>query len=315
MNFTRRTMLAALAASALAPGALANARQTTDETGFVDVTGGKVWWRRFGRGKRKTPLLLLHGGPGCGHNYLLPMKALAAERPVIFYDQLGCGLSDAPEDESLYRIPRFVDEIDAVRHALGLDRIILFGNSWGSMLAIEYMVTGRGKGVDKLILSGALASVTQATVGINRLVDSLPNGAGKRIRELEAAGQQASPEYEALVNVFYATHLCRANPAPPELEATIANLAKSPAYRVLNGPNEFTITGVMKDWERRADLGRIKVPTLITTGEFDEVTIDCEETIYNGIAGSRLKVMPGCSHLTMLENPGEYNAILRRFIT
>ncbi len=315
MKFTRRTMLAALATSALAPSALASAPQVTDETGFVDVAGGKVWWRRAGKRKKKTPLLLLHGGPGCGHNYLLPMKGLADERPVIFYDQLGCGLSDAPEDDVLYRIPRFVDEVDAIRRALGLDRIILFGNSWGSMLAIEYMVTGHGKGVEKLILSGALASVPQATAGINRLVDNLPNGAGKRIRELEAAGQQSSKEYESLVGVFYARHLCRANPLPPEFDATVANLAKSPAYRVLNGPNEFTITGVMKDWERRADLGRIKVPTLITTGEFDEVTIDCEETIQQGIAGSQLVVMPDCSHLTMLEKPDEYNAIIRRFIT
>ena len=314
MNLTRRALLATSAGLAFARDGLAKQTAPADDTGFIPVAGGKVWWRRFGKGKRKTPLLLLHGGPGCGHNYLLPMRALADERPVIFYDQLGCGLSDAPEDEALYRIPRFIDEVDAVRHALGLERIVLFGNSWGTMLAIEYMVTGRGKGVEKLILSGALASVPQASAGINRLVDNLPNGAGKRIRKLEAAGQQASPEYQSLVQIFYARHLCRANPLPPEFAVTAENLSKSPAYRVLNGPNEFTITGAMKDWERRADLGKIELPTLITTGEFDEVTIDCEQTIQQGIAGSKLVVMPDCSHLTMLEKPDEYNDIIRHFI-
>src|ERR1700674_3798824 len=109
MDFTRRTMLAAAVSTGLAAGATARTRRTTkaDETGHVTVPGGRVWWRRVGSGG-KTPLLLLHGGPGMGHNYLLPMKALADERPVIFYDQLGCGLSDAPEDDTLYQIPRFV---------------------------------------------------------------------------------------------------------------------------------------------------------------------------------------------------------------
>jgi len=307
MNLTRRSVLASVA---LAPLALA---VEGDETGLAPVPGGKVWWRRVGTG-RGTPLLLLHGGPGAGHDYLLPMKALGADRPIIFYDQLGCGRSDAPEDESRYRITRFVDEVDAVRKALGLDRIVLFGHSWGSMLAIEYLVTGHGAGVEKLIMGGALASVPQAVAGMRRLLDQLPNGAGAKLKELEAAGQQASPEYQSLVGLFYDLHLCRVKPPPPEMEAVGANLAKSPAYRIMNGPNEFTIVGNTRDWDRRADLGRIKLPTLITTGEFDEVTLDCAETIHKGIRGSQLEVMPGCSHLTMLEQPDRYNAIVRRFL-
>lgn len=83
-----------------------------DENGLAPVPGGHAWWRQVGTG-RNSPLLLLHGGTGTGHDYLLPMAALSADRPVIFYDQLGCGRSDAPEDEALYRIPRFVEEVDA----------------------------------------------------------------------------------------------------------------------------------------------------------------------------------------------------------
>ncbi len=182
------------------------------------------------------------------------------------------------------------------------------------MLAIEYMVTGRRRGIEKLILSGALASIPQAVAGMRRLLDALPDGAGAKVRALEAEGKQESPEYQQFVGLFYDQHLYRGEPKAPEFGETVGNLVKSPAYRIMNGPNEFTIVGNIKDWERRADLGRIKVPTLITTGEFDEITLDCAEDIRKGIKGSKLEVMPGCSHLTMLEQPEAFNSILRRFM-
>jgi proline iminopeptidase len=183
------------------------------------------------------------------------------------------------------------------------------------MLAIEYLVTGRRPGVEKLILSGALASVPQAVAGEQRLIAQLPGGAGKRIHELEAQGKTNSVEYEKLTELFYRLHLCRRQPPPPAFAATIANLSKSPAYKYLNGPNEFTITGTMRDWDRTRDLHKISLPTLITTGEFDEVTLDCEETIARGVRGAKLVVMKGCSHLTMLEQPNTYNDILRKFLS
>jgi proline iminopeptidase len=285
----------------------------TEESGYADVPGGKVWWMRAGSGS-KTPLLLLHGGPGAGHNYLLSMKALANERPVIFYDQLGCGRSDSPDDDALYTVTRAVEEVDAVRKALGLDRIVLFGNSWGAMLAIEYFATRGGPGVEKLVLSGAYASTPQVLVGLKRLLDGLPDGGGARIEALESAGQQQSSEYQSLVQAFYERHLCRALPWPPDVLTTIENISKSPAYRAMWGPNEFTIVGNLKDWERRANLGAIRVPTLLTTGQYDEVTLDCHQTILEGVPGSQLLVFEGCSHLTMAEKPAEYSRAVRAFI-
>jgi proline iminopeptidase len=284
-----------------------------EQTGRAKVPGGTVWWKKVGAGK-KTPLLTLHGGPGAGHNYLAPLAALADDRPVIFYDQLGCGLADSPKDEKVYTIPRAAAEVDAVRQALGLDRIVLFGHSWGSMLAIEYLCEGRGKGVEKLILGGALASVPQANAGMQRLIAKLPNGAGRRLHALEAAGKTNTPEYEQLTQLFYKTHVCRADPWPPEVNQSLDIASKSIAYRVMNGPNEFTIVGVIKDWDRRRDLGRIKLPTLIVTGPYDEVTLDCHQTIQKGVKGSKLVVLPGCSHLAMNEKPALYVSTLRRFI-
>ena len=285
-----------------------------DETqGYAEVPGGRVWWRKVGSAG-KTPLLALHGGPGAGHNYLLPLAALADERPVIFYDQLGCGQADSPDDPAIYTIQRSVDEVDAVRRALGLERIALFGNSWGAMLAIEYMCQGRGLGVEKLVLSGGLASVPQAMAGQQRLIDALPDGAGARMRALEAEGRAGTPDYEALAQIFYDLHVCRKTPMPREAAQSLEIASRSIAYRVMNGPNEFTIVGVIKDWDRRASLDRIDVPTLVTTGEFDEITLDCQETIRDGIRGATLQIFENGSHMTMNEDPAAYCAAVRAFL-
>lgn len=308
-QFTRRSALSFGTAAIAAPKAFG---QPVTE-GRAKVPGGTIWWKKVGSGS-KPPILTLHGGPGAGHNYLLPLAALASDRPVIFYDQLGCGKADSPQDEKVYTIQRSVDEVDAVRKALGLDRIVLFGHSWGSMLAIEYLCQGRGAGVEKLILGGALASVPQANAGQMRLIAQMPNGAGARLHALEAAHKEDSEEYGKLVDLFYKLHVCRADPPPPEFLQSVEIIGKSIAYRVMNGPNEFTIVGVIKDWDRRKDLGRIKLPTLITTGEYDEVTLDCHETIHQGIKGSTLEIFKDCSHMTMDEQPAKYVASLRRFI-
>ena len=315
-HWTRRRALqsgATLLGATLATSAAAAFAAAPQAEGYAAVPGGRIFWRKFGSGG-KTPLLTLHGGPGSSHNYLLPLQALADERPVIFYDQLGCGRADAPEDESVYSIQRSVDEVDAVRDALGLERVILLGHSWGALLAVEYLCQGRGKGVDRLILSGAMASIPQVMAGFDRLFATMPDGWSAKIHALEKAGKTATPEYAELVQKFYDTFVLRVPPSP-EVLATLEALSKSPAYRVLKGPNEFTIVGKIKDWDRRKDLKAITQKTLITTGEFDEVTLDCHETLRDGIAGkARLAVMTGCSHLTMNEKPEQYNFLLRGFM-
>jgi proline iminopeptidase len=301
--------LAACSPTSTAPGAI------KEETGRADVPGGKVWWMRAGAvGAKKTPLLVLHGGPGTGHNYLLPLKALADERSVVFYDQLGCGKSDAPENDSLYTIPRSVEELAAVRKALGLDKMILYGHSWGSVLAIEYLLSMGSDGVEALVMGGAIPSIPQASAGMQRLIAALPSGAGQRLHELEAAGQKESKEYQDLVGLFYQTHLCRTDPWSDDVNASLENLGKSPAYRVMNGPNEFTIVGTIKDWDRTADLGQIALPTLLTTGEHDEITLDCHQTIQKAVKGSELLIFGDCSHLTMNEKPEAYVKALRGFL-
>ena len=316
-GLTRRAALkggaAAAGASLLSVNAFAALAGIPSTEGYAPVPGGKVYWRRFGAGG-KTPMLTLHGGPGAAHNYLLSLQALADERPVIFYDQLGCGKADAPQDESVYTIQRAVDEVDAVRAALGLQHIVLYGHSWGTLQAIEYLCQGRGTGVEKLILGGAFASTPQVVAGMQRLIASIPDGYSEKLHALEAAGKTGTPEYAALTQKFYDQFVLRTASTPDAL-ASFDSLSKSIAYRVLNGPNEFTIIGKIKDWDRRKDLKAINQKTLLTTGEFDEVTMDCHQTLKRGLGGrTRLAVLPGCSHMTMVEQPAQYAALLRNFL-
>lgn len=311
-HFTRRAAMGLAATAAFAPEAFAAATGAPITEGRAKVPGGTIYWKKVGGGS-KTPLLTLHGGPGAAHNYLLSLAALADERPVIFYDQLGCGKADSPPDEKIYTVQRSVDELTAVRKALGLEKIVLFGHSWGSMLAIEYMCQTGGPGVQRMIVGGALASVPQANAGQMRLIAKMPHGDGAKLHKLEREHKENTKEYQALVDEFYKLHVLRVDPTP-DAQASFDYLSKSIAYRVMNGPNEFTIVGVIKNWDRRKDLGKIKTPTLIVTGPYDEVTLDCHQTIQKGIKGSKLVVLPGCSHMAMVEKPDLYNSTLRKFM-
>ncbi|HTQ14820.1 MAG TPA: proline iminopeptidase-family hydrolase [Rhizomicrobium sp.] len=281
-----------------------------DRTGYANVPGGRVWWRRLGEGAR-PPLLLLHGGPGMGHDYLLPLSTLATDRAVIFYDQLGCGRSDAPADLSLYTIGKFADRLDAFRAALSLDRVVLYGHSWGGFLAVEYLAARPRAGVEKLILSNTAASAQQVNTGVMRLIQAMPEGA--ELYGMERDGETDGSDYRRLSRAFYARHFCRLAATPPEFDASMKNAAASPATRPMVGEG-ITIGGNLRDWDRRAGLRAIAMPTLVVTGEFDEIAIDCHQTLRDGIAGARLEMMKGTSHMLMTEAPRAYNRLLAEFL-
>jgi proline-specific peptidase len=143
------------------------------EEGFVDVGPGRVWWYSLGDGPG-VPLLCLHGGPGMTHNYLEPLEDLADRRRVIFYDQLGCGRSDRPGDVSLWTVPRFVEELVIVRAALGLDRLHLFGSSWGGMLVMRYLLDHQPP-LESLLLCGSPASMPRWIRECGELLQQMPD--------------------------------------------------------------------------------------------------------------------------------------------
>ena len=283
-----------------------------EEEGHIDVPGGQVWYKVVGSGE-SVPLLTLHGGPGGGHDYLEPLNALASERPIVFFDQLGCGKSDTPDDVSLWRIDRFVDEVAAVREALGLDRIHLLGHSWGGWLAIEYML-GAPSGVVSLTLASTSASIPQFVHEAGTLISELPREMAETMRRLEAKGDFENPEFEAGMMEFYKRHLCRLDPWPDPIMRSLENLDGNIVYETMNGPTEFTVIGNMKDWNRIEKLSEIVAPTLITCGRYDELTPACSRTLRQGIMNSRIHVFERSAHMAHLEEAESYLQILSEFL-
>jgi proline-specific peptidase len=284
-----------------------------DTTGHIPVTGGNVWYRRSGSGER-LPLLLLHGGPGAASYYMEPLaERLAAHRPVVVYDQLGCGRSDRPADTSLWTVDRSVQELEQVRAALGLDRCHLLGQSWGGWLAIDYMAR-QPEGIAGLVLASTSASIPQFMAEARRLIEQLPEPASSTLISLGERGAYDDPDYLAAVEVFYHRHLCRADPWPEALVKSVEQMDGNPVYLTLNGPTEFDVIGLLRDWDRSADLHRIASPTLITVGRYDELTPACAQTILEGVPDGRLVLFEESAHIAHLEEGERYAEVVEAFL-
>lgn len=261
-------------------------------------------------------MLALHGGPGAAHDYLEPLGALAATgRRVIFYDQLGCGRSDQPHDPTLWTVDLYKEELATVRSVLGLDPVHLFGSSWGGMLAMEYALT-QPSGLVSLIIASSPASMRQWVDEANLLREALPRDVQATLVKHEAAGSTDDPEYQEAMMVFYRRHVCRADPWPDCVLRTFDQLERNPeVYYTMNGPSEFHVTGTIKDWNIVDRLGEIRVPTLVTAGEFDEATPAIAKTVHDGVRGSELVTFKDCSHMAFVEKPAEYVEVLDNFLS
>jgi proline-specific peptidase len=279
--------------------------------GYIDVPGGRVWYQKLGEQHDATPLLCLHGGPGFTHNYLEALAALADRRPVIFYDQLGCGKSDRPADETLWTVDRFVEELAQVRQALDLDDLHLFGSSWGGMLAMQYVLDRRPP-LRSLVLCGSPASMPRWIADCADLLAQQPAEVRKVISEHEASGFTACLEYQAAILGFYREHVCRLDPWPAGLERSFAE-AGYDVYNTMNGPSEFTVTGTLRTWDVMDRLGEITVPTLLVGGRFDECRPDHLGEMHRRIRGSRMSIIENASHLCFAEQPAEFTKIVNSF--
>jgi proline-specific peptidase len=284
-----------------------------EKEGYVPVDGYRVWYRSVGGGEGEhTPLLILHGGPGVPHDYLENLEALASDtQRVIFYDQLGCGRSDQPDDTSLWRVERFVEELATVRRELGLDRVHILGQSWGGMLAIEYALT-QPQGLMSLILSNTTSSIPLWVAEANRLRSELPPEVNDTLSRHEAAGTTDDQEYQDAMQVFYDRHVIRVKPTPEYVQRALDNTGFVYAY--MNGPSEFHVIGVIKDWDRTDHLSEIHVPTLILSGRYDEATPAINTILHKGITGSEWILFENSSHLSHVEEPELYMQTVRAFL-
>jgi proline-specific peptidase len=281
-------------------------------TGYVAFRGYRTWYSVAGDLEADSPsLLALHGGPGSTHHYFAPLEALADERAVVLYDQIGCGKSDRPADIE-WSVELFRDEVDAVRAQLGLERIHLLGTSWGGMLALEHVLAG-ADGIVSLILSSTLADNHLWVAEQRRLRNALPSDVVATLDRLEAAGAYEDPEYERAEQVYLDRHFYRGPKPRAELERMEAERGKE-AYRAMCGPNEWSMTGVLKDWDVRARLAEIEVPTLVIRGRHDMCTDAIAATLIAGLRNAREVVLEESSHTPVLEETERYLAAVRAFV-
>ncbi|MCB2187424.1 MAG: proline iminopeptidase-family hydrolase [Deltaproteobacteria bacterium] len=280
---------------------------------YLPVPGGRVWCRVMGADRPGLPLLILHGGPGVPHDYLEPLAALATERPVIFYDQLGCGNSDRPSDPELWTVARFVEELDQVRQQLGLHRLYILGQSWGATLALAYLRAQGQEGVAGVVLAAPAVDLPQWVTDQRAYVEELPPEVRKVILAREAAQDFASPEYQKAAEVYYQRHLCRLDPWPASLERTLDKMGRQ-VYEHMWGPAEFTCIGTLRDVNLRGVLPGLTIPVLYTCGEFDEARPATVRGFAAVTPGARVAVLAGASHMHHLEKEAEFLKLLREFL-
>ena len=290
---------------------------TTTE-GFVEFRGARTWYRSVGAAATdaRLPLLILHGGPGATHQYLAPLESLArGGRRVIFYDQIGCGRSGGPRDDpDFYDARLFVDELQAVRDALGLERVHLLGQSWGGMLAMQYALDDPA-GLASIVVADSPADMRHWVAEANRLRADLPADVAATLTAHETAGTTTNPAYAAAVEVFYRRHVCRLAEWPePFLRSIDAMTNDGFVYNVMNGPSEFHVIGKLKDWTIRDRLHEIRVPALLLSGAHDEATPAIVGEVATRIPNAAWILFEQSSHTPHLEEPAAFEAAVNGFL-
>ena len=206
----------------------------------------------------------------------------------------------------------FLDELAALREQLGLDRVHLLGTSWGGMLALEHALSGFG-GLTSLILSSTLASAAEWEVEVTRLRDELPADVLAALLEHDRAGTHDSAEYERAEAVFNARHFYRGATRPPELERMLPERGRE-SYRAMWGPNEWTLTGALQDWDVRPRLHELELPVLVIRGRYDLSTESIAATLLRGLPQAREVVFEESSHTPVLEETERYLELVGGFL-
>lgn len=261
----------------------------------------------------KTPLVVLHGGPGVPHDYLRNLTQLTANNPVVLYDQLGCGKSVVTgEHPELWVLPRFVEELEILINHLGTTCINLLGHSWGGTLATEYTLKNPHK-IKKLILASPLLSTPLWIKDTRYLLEKLPPEISQIITKHEEEGTLDNQEYQDATHIFYKHYLCRMSEWPEDFKYSFSQLNLS-VYHTMFGHSEFTVTGNLINYDRLNDLHLLKMPTLITCGRFDEARPESMQSIVKLLANGKLAIFENSAHIPHLEESEKYLKILSEFI-
>ena len=280
-----------------------------------------VWTKKVGDNPR-IKVLLLHGGPGATHEYFECFDSFLPKEGIeyYYYDQLGSAYSDNPNDSTLWEIDRFVEEVEAVRVALNLDasNFYLLGHSWGGILATEYALKYQ-KNLKGLIISNMMPSIPDYVKYANDVLGpKLPAEVLAQIRAFEAKGDYTNPEYLKLItDNYYPEHILRlsADKWPDPVKRAFAKM-NYPLYLKMQGPSEFGVVGdaVLKNWDRKANLKEIAVPTLSIGGEFDTMDPKAMEALAKAVQHGQYLYCPKGSHMSMYDDQQTYFNGLIKFL-
>ena len=279
----------------------------------------RVWTKRVGNNP-SARMLLLHGGPGATHEYLESFDSFlpAAGIEYYHYDQLGSHYSDQPDEPELWELPRFVEEVEQVRRALGLDRsnFYLYGHSWGGILAIEYALK-YPQHLKGLIISNMMASIPAYNEYAERvLMPAMDSAALAEIKQLEADGAVEDPRYmELLMEHHYVNHVLRM-PAEEWPEPVVRGFShiNPDIYVPMQGPSELGASGKLANWDRTADLQQIEVPTLVIGARHDTMDPAHMEWMATAVQKGRYLHGPDGSHLAPYDDQQVYFDGLIRFV-
>ncbi len=274
---------------------------------MIPVVGGKykVWTKRVGSGP--TKVLLLHGGPALTHNYLEAMESFLPQAGIemYYYDQLGCGNSDIPDDPSLWTIERFTEEVEEVRRGLGLDQFVLLGHSWGGMLGIDYALKYQ-QHLKALVISNMAAGMQAYVKHMDELKNLLSAADHAQLDQLEAAKDYDNPEYHRIVfDQLYTQMICRLKPWPEPLTRSV-RFWNEKVYNVMQGKSEFSTTGNLKTWERWDRLHEIKVRTLTIGAKYDEMDPQDMQKMATMMPNATNFICPNGSHLCFWDDQQTY---------
>jgi proline iminopeptidase len=278
-----------------------------------------VWTKRIGNNP-KIKVLLLNGGPGATHEYFecfenfLPAEGIE----FIYYDQLGCGNADNPNDTALWDLPRYVEEVEQVRKALKLDNtnFYLLGHSWGGILAMEY-ATKYQNNMKGLIISNMMASCPEYGKYADEVLSKqMAPEVLKEIRDIEARKDFSNPRYmELLIPNFYEKHVLRfpSKDWPEPVNRSLGKTNQS-LYVTMQGPSEFGISGKLENWDRKADLKNVKIPTLVIGAKHDTMDPKHMEEISKILPNGSYLFCPKGSHMAFYDDQKTYFAGLISFL-
>ncbi len=279
--------------------------------GYVEVEGGKIWYKVLGEG-RSTPLLLMHGGPGGTHRYFYELEPLSKERPIILFDQLGTGRSGYHTDTALLKVDKFVEQVHQLKKHLKLDKYYILGHSWGAALELEFYQK-HPEGIEGIIFSSPYVSTPIWTADADTLIMSLPDSVQTYIAEAEESGDYASKEYQYANDLYWSKFGLRSEFKQHPLD-TVPAPGNSFIYNYMWGPSEFTSTGTLKNYNNVEALDDVKVPVLFVTGEYDEARPETVKSFHRMIPGSQFAMIENAGHSTARDNSEQYIEVIKAFM-